>query len=302
MKSKDNNLDLSNLLKLTQSISIKFIITLVALGMTITSCHNSTPNQATQNQTTSDSTQTSVANSNEIVITDNVAFNKEYVTNPDAFKKKYLNQQVTFTGFFYKKNPFRDEYSYFLKYPNAEKIGPDQILLLEVKFKTPKPNDIPYSTASEKSDNKYWIFSGQDKKLIEQMNTHNNNDINEQPLDFYKPKLVEYIDETSQETKGYLLGYNDNALRQVFKKYSQLYYKPTNDDDFDNNNVFILSTILVKGKVTEINVDATGEVWIQLSDEKIVSAKSGFSMDGAKLINVGSLKNNSTNAADTTNN
>ena len=134
------------------------------------------------------------------------------------------------------------------------------------------------------------------------MNTHNNNDINEQPLDFYKPKLVEYIDETSQETKGYLLGYNDNALRQVFKKYSQLYYKPTNDDDFDNNNVFILSTILVKGKVTEINVDATGEVWIQLSDEKIVSAKSGFSMDGAKLINVGSLKNNSTNAADTTNN
>ncbi|WP_295794651.1 hypothetical protein [Mucilaginibacter sp.] len=264
----------------------------------VTSCSNSNKNQTSQAQVNSDTAQTS--KSNELVITDNLALNTEYRANPEEFKSKYLHQYVTFNGFYYKKNPFNEKLSFLLKYPGTEKIGTDPIDVVELRFNTPKPKEALFSYFSSATDNKYWIYNGQDDKIIEQMNTHTSSDINEQPLAFYKPKLDEYIDEPSHETRGFLLGYNDNALRQVFTKYSQLFYKPTTEDDFDYNKIFILSTVTVKGKVDEINVGVDGSVWMKLSDEKILKVKDGFVKENMKLIDMGALKGIPNSTPDTT--
>jgi hypothetical protein len=281
MKKKET-ISLSKIKTLMSFGRVQTVLSLIIIGMAIASCHGSGKSQS------SDSTQVTIK-VDTFRITDNLALNKEYNANPDTFKKKYLNHYATFDGYFFKRNPFKEDLVFLLRYPGTDKIGTDQINVIELRFNTPKPQDVAASYFSQPSDNKYWIFDKQSNKLIEQMNTHTSSDINEQPLGFYKAKIEEYIDEPSQETKGYLLGYNDNALRQVFTKYNQLIYKPTSTDDLDYNNNFILNTITVKGEISEINVAVDGSVWMRLSDEKIINVKNGFTMDGAKSIDVGPL-------------
>jgi hypothetical protein len=285
MKKNQNSV----LKRLSLSRRGRYILLTFLMGVTFYGCHNSTK--------TLDAGTTDEANKvDTLKITDNVAFNREYVLNQDSFKKKYLGKYAEFEGFYYLKNPFTNQEAFLLRYPPSDRMGSDPIGVLELKFNTPRPHQALVSYQTEvAADNKYWIYDSQSKKTLQEMSSHSADDINEHQPSFYIPKIIEYIDEPSSDTKGYLLGYNDNALQKLFTKYNSLQYKLSDPTDQDYNNHLVLTAIKIKGKIDQINVAGDGTVWIQLSDEKITSVKNTFTIDGLKPIDYSLVKKGSNN-------